>query len=198
MREKIDPSKASRKHVLITCYDNRIDGIVTDLVNGIRSQGEILTEKDILRPPGGVHLLAGKSRCREAFYDTLTGFRDIAGAAIFHIFPHTNCQFCGIHHKEKIGKGTQSDLRFHLLSAEKLLQGMIQCFSDKPGRMPEFDVRIILTIDQRVVTIQEAHELLPEIPPHHDHGHPCCCKGETKTSMHFAATSNGSAVGHRS
>jgi hypothetical protein len=35
-------------------------------------------------------------------------------------------------------------------------------------------VRIILTTDQRIVTIEEAHGLLPDIPADREHGHACC------------------------
>lgn len=164
-----------KKHVLITCYDDRLDDLVTQMIDEIRGQGGLLAGKDIVRVPGGPHLLAGKSDCRKAFYELLTGYRDIARATVFHLLPHTNCQWCGIHLQEKLGTGTQSDLRFHIRSAEKMLAGAKEHFASlTPQEQPEFDSRIILTLDQRIVTIEEAHELLPHVPEHHEHGRPCC------------------------
>lgn len=164
-----------KKHVLITCYDGRLDDMVAKMINDIRSQGGHLAGKDIVRIPGGPHLLVGKSDCRKAFYELLSGYKAIAGSTVFHLLPHTNCQWCGIHLPEKLGNGTQSDLRFHLQSAKKMLAGANDHFSSLPlEERPEFDSRIILTIDQRIVTIDEAHRLLPHIPEHHGHGKPCC------------------------
>lgn len=161
-----------KKHVLITCYDQRIDPIVSDIIDEIRSQGGLLAGKDIIRIPGGVHLLAGKSDCRKTFYELLTSYRDIAKTDVFHFFPHTNCQYCGIHFQEKLGSGNRSDLRFHLRSAEKLLAGVIQHFSNLSDAEPELDARIILTIDRSIVSIDEAYGLLPHVPDH-EHGAPC-------------------------
>ena len=164
-----------KKHVIVTCYDDRLDGMVAEMINEIRSQGGLLAGKDIVRIPGGPHLLAGKTDCRKAFYEILSGYRDVARSTVFHILPHTHCQWCGIHLKEKLGNGTQSDLRFHLRSAEKMFQGAREHFVTLPiDEQPELDVRIILTIEQRILTIEEPHQLLPHIPEHHGHGKPCC------------------------
>ena len=169
------PSKkwSQKHHYLQTCYDNRVDDIVTAEVSRIRQIGR-LEDKDISRPPGGVHLLTVKASCREGFYKTLNMCRDIANVRVFHLWPHTNCRFCGIEAQEKIGSGTQSDLRFHLHSARKLLQGVTQYFAAIGGDIPEIDVRIILTIDQRIVTIKEAAALLRNIPAEKPHGSHCC------------------------
>jgi hypothetical protein len=162
-----------RKHALMTCYDGRVDDIVNDLIAGIRNNGELLG-KSIYRPAGGIHVLLAKAECREGFYEMLTALRDIAGINIFHLFPHTNCQYCGMHKAEKIGSGTQSDLRFHVESAKRMLLGLNHHFDRIGGRKPEFDVRIILTTDQRIVTIEEALDLLPTIPADLEHGQHCC------------------------
>jgi hypothetical protein len=162
-----------KAHALLTCYDSRVDGITESLIQEIRVDGELLG-KSILRPAGGIHVLLGKSECRQGFYEMLTALRDIAKIDVFHLLPHTNCQYCGHHLSEKIGNGTQSDLRFHVTSAEKMLAGLMRYFGGLNGEMPEFDVRIILTTDQRIVTIKEALELLPDIPSNRAHGSTCC------------------------
>jgi len=165
-------AEKKKKHVLITCYDQRIDPIVLQIIHDIRSEGGLLAGKDIVRIPGGVHLLAGKSDCRKTFYELLTSYRDIAKTDVFHFFPHTNCQYCGIHFQEKIGDGNRSDLRFHLRSAEKLLVGVMEHFLDASQESPILDARIILTTDQRIVSIEEAHAILPHVPDH-EHGVHC-------------------------
>ncbi|MDQ5902201.1 MAG: hypothetical protein QG606_417 [Patescibacteria group bacterium] len=162
-----------RKHALMTCYDGRVDDIVNDLIAGIRNNGELLG-KSIYRPAGGIHVLLGKSECRKAFYEMLTALRDIAGIDVFHLFPHTNCRYCGLNFSEKLGNGTRSDLRFHVQSAERMLLGLNHHFDRIGGAKPAFDVRIILTTDQRIVTIEEAQQLLPDIPADREHGHTCC------------------------
>lgn len=162
-----------RKHALMTCYDSRVDDIVSDLITAIRDDGELFG-KSIYRPAGGIHVLLGKHECREAFYEMLTALRDIAGIDVFHLFPHTNCRYCGLRLPEKLGNGTQSDLRFHVQSAARMLLGLENHFNRIGGVKPAFDVRIILTTDQRIVTIEEAQELLPNIPADREHGHPCC------------------------
>ncbi len=198
MRAQLDAAPTNeqpKRHFIFTCFDNRIDGIVQQEVEKIRSAGGIIVEKCINRLPGGVHLLTEKT-CRNAFYYSLSTLSDegIAGIDVFHVWPHTVCKFCGIHHKEKIGTGVQSDLRFHLRSAEKIHSGAHAHFATLPiGEQPELDVRIILTIDQKIVTIEEANELLLTIPPHHGHGHPCC-RPDGKASM-FCSTPNGGAIG---
>lgn len=163
-----------KQHVMLTCYDHRIDKLVAEKINVIRSQGGQLAGKDILRIPGGVHLLAGKTDCRKAFYEMLSGYQRIAKTTVFHLLPHTNCQYCGIHFPEKLGNGTRSDLRFHLKSAEKMLAGAKDHFLQSPDDMPELNVSIILTIDQRIISIEQARELLPHVPEEHGHGMPCC------------------------
>lgn len=167
------PEKNTITHAILTCYDDRLDSLVRSEVERIRSQGGQLRDKDIIRPPGGVHLLAGHTDCRKAFYQMLSGLRDIAKRDVIHLFPHTNCQYCGIHFQEKLGNGVQSDLRFHLKSAEKILSGAMSYFTGSVDNVPEIDVRIILTIDQRIVTIGEAHEMLPLVSEHGHHGAPC-------------------------
>ncbi len=171
-QEKSEGDEPDR-HVIITCYDDRIDGIVSGAIHSIRMQGGALEGKDIVRLPGGVHMLVGKTDCRVAFYELLTSWRDIARTTTIHIWPHTNCRYCGIHLQEKLGSGAQSDLRFHVKSAEKLLAGATHHFSRSHGPLPTLDVRIILTTDQRMVTIEEAHELLPHVPAHGHHGSSC-------------------------
>ena len=165
-----------QKHALMTCYDSRVDAIVGNLIQETRDSGELLG-KSIYRPAGGIHVLLAKAECREGFYEMLTALRDIAGINVFHLFPHTNCRYCGIHLPEKLGNGTQSDLRFHVQSAERMLLGLTHHFDRIGGEKPEFDVRIILTTDQRIVTIEEAHWLLPD----REHGHACylpACKSD--------------------
>lgn len=162
-----------QRHTILTCYDDRIDGLVEQEIECIRAQGGIIREKDINRPPGGVHLFTGRSDCREAFYSLLRSCSDIAKSTVFHFWPHTNCQHCGRYHPEKIGTNAQSDLRYHLRSAEKMLGGALGHFSGSVEQMPELDVRIILTIDQRIVTIDEAHTLLPHVSEHSHHGSSC-------------------------
>ena len=174
------PQKNQTTHAILTCYDGRIDSIVDREINRIRSEGGTLRGKDIFRPAGGVHLLAGKTDCRKAFYEMITSLRDIAGTRVFHLWPHTNCQYCGTHFKEKLGNGSQSDLRFHVKSAEKMLSGAMNHFSSLTGDVPELDVRIILTSDQHLVTIDEAHQLLPHVPEHGHHGDPCINQSHTK------------------
>ncbi len=173
------------KHALITCYDSRVDDMVATLAQTIRVEGELL-DKSILRPPGGVHVLLGKADCRKGFYEMLTALRDIAGIDIFHLYPHTNCRYCGLHLQEKIGNGTQSDLRFHVQSAARILLGLEHHFARLGGKMPGFDVGIILTTDQRIVTIEEATELLPNIPADREHGHACFHESHStqQTSVH--------------
>lgn len=160
-------------HAILTCYDDRIDPVVEQEVERIRSQGGQLRDKDIIRPPGGVHMLAGKTDCRKAFYEMISGLRDIARTTVFHLWPHTNCQYCGLHFQEKLGNGSQSDLRFHVRSAEKMLSGASGHFSASGGHSPALDVRIILTVDQRIISIKEAHGLLPLVSAHSHHGSPC-------------------------
>lgn len=160
MKEK---TVSQKKHVLLTCYDDRLDPLVTILIREIRGNGGVLAGKDIVRIPGGPHVLTGKPTCRNAFYEILSSYRDVARSTVFHILPHTHCQWCGIHLKEKLGNESRSDLRFHLRSAEKMLQGAKEHFANLPiHERPELDVRIILTIDQRIVTIDAARALLPE------------------------------------
>lgn len=167
-----------KQHVIITCYDHRIDNLVAKMIDDIRSQGDQLAGKDILRIPGGVHLLAGKTDCRKAFYEVLSGYQCIAKTTVFHLLPHTNCQYCGMHFQEKLGNGTRSDLRFHLKSAVKILAGAENHFLQSPDGIPELNVNIILTIDQRIISIEEAHALLPHVPEEHGHGMPCCIHSE--------------------
>lgn len=162
-----------QRHAILTCYDDRIDGIVDGEIARIRAQGGDIRPKDIIRPPGGVHLFTGHSDCRKAFYTLLTSCSDITNPAVFHFWPHTNCLHCGKYHAEKIGSGAHSDLRFHLTSAVKMLEGAMDHFSRSSRKMPELDVRVILTIDQRIVTIDEARDLLPDVPEHSHHGAPC-------------------------
>jgi hypothetical protein len=174
---KKEEGQSQKRHAIFTCYDGRIDDITAMEIDRIRSQGGLLAKKDILRPPGGVHLLAGKTDCRKTFYELLAGYYGIAGTTVFHFWPHTNCQYCGLHFQEKLGSGAQSDLRFHVRSAEKLRDGALHHFASLEKR-PEIDVRIILTTDQRIVTIDEAHELLPHVPVHGHHGSPCFAQHE--------------------
>ncbi len=54
--------------------------------------------------------------------------------------------------------------------------------------MPELDVRIILTVDQRIVTIDEAHALLPLVPEYSHHGAPCI---GTHVHRHHATVPHG-------
>ena len=54
-----------------------------------------------------------------------------------------------------------------------MLKGTRDHFSGSSEQMPELDIRIILTVDQRFVTIDEAHALLPNVPEHSHHGTPC-------------------------
>lgn len=171
------PEKNAITHAILTCYDDRLDDLVGSEVERIRSQGGQLREKDIIRPPGGVHLLAGHTDCRKAFYQMMSGLRDIAKRNVIHLFPHTNCQYCGIHFQEKLGNGVKSDLRFHLTSAEKILSGAMSHFAGSVDNVPVIDVRIILTVDQRIVTIDEAHEMLPRVSAHDHHGSPCINHG---------------------
>lgn len=174
------PEKNIITHAILTCYDDRLNRLVRQEARRIRSQGGQLREKDIIRPPGGVHLLAGHTDCRKAFYQMLSGLRDIAKRDVIHLFPHTNCQYCGIHFQEKLGNGVQSDLRFHLKSAEKMLNGAMSHFTGSVDKVPKIDVRIILTVDQRIVTIDEAHQLLPHVPEHGHHGDPCINHSRTR------------------
>ncbi len=167
------PQKSTLTHAILTCYDDRLDDLVGSEIERIRSRGGELREKDIIRPPGGVHLLAGHTDCRKAFYQMMSGLRDIARRDVIHLFPHTNCQYCGIHFQEKLGNGSQSDLRFHVKSAEKMLGGAQAHFSTSGGHIPALDVRIILTVDQQIVTIDEARSLLPHVPENSHHGSPC-------------------------
>ena len=162
-----------RRHTILTCYDDRIDELVEQEIRSIRKQGGIIRDKGINRPPGGVHLFMGRSDCREAFYSLLRSCSDIAQSTVFHFWPHTNCQHCGRYHPEKIGTTALSDLRYHLRSAKKMLEGAKHHFSSSGDQMPELDVRIILTVDQRIVSIDEAHALLPHVPEHSRHGAPC-------------------------
>ena len=180
MQKKQGPQK---RHLLFTCFDDRLDRQVATLAGEIRTQG-ILTQKTIVRLPGGVHLHTARQNCRDAFYKTLESYRTIAGIDVFHLWPHTNCQFCGIEVQEKLGNGTQSDLRFHVRSAEKLRHGVVRFFEGLGEEMPEIDVRVLLTIDQRIVTVEEAIKLLPHIPESHGHGHRCC--GHENHEQHFS------------
>ncbi len=164
-------------HAILTCYDDRLDELIEMEVARIRMEGGQLRDKDIIRPPGGVHLLAGHTDCRRAFYQMMSGLRDIARRQVIHLFPHTNCQYCGIHFQEKLGNGSRSDLRFHVTSAEKMLNGAMGYFSGLNGSIPELDVRIILTVDRQIVTIDEARSLLPHVPESSHHGAPCVHRG---------------------
>jgi len=177
-------SKKGQHHTILTCYDDRIDAIVDEEVRRIRQQGGEINAKDIIRPPGGVHLFTGRSDCRQAFYALLSSCADIVKSSVVHFWPHTNCQHCGRYHPEKIGTNAHSDLRYHLRSAEKVLAGAIAHFSSTPEQMPALDVRVILTIDQRIVTIDEAHALLPHVPEHGHHGTPCLGHGHAHPSEH--------------
>jgi hypothetical protein len=163
-----------KKHVLITCYDDRNDQLIEQFIQGIRNKGDILEPKSVLRPPGGIHTFLAKPECRQAFYELLTAFHNIAHIDVFHLFPHTNCQYCGLHLQEKIGNGTQSDLRFHVKSAQKMLAGLKEHFGPLGAQAPRLDVQIILTTDQRIVTIDQALTLLPHIPAERGHGSHCC------------------------
>jgi len=167
------PEHEAQRHAILTCYDDRIDDVVAREIKRYRDEGILLREKDIMRPPGGVHLLAGKTDCRKTFYEALTSLLDHANTTVFHLWPHTNCRYCGKHFQEKLGNGSKSDLRFHVRSAEKMLHGAKEHFShSSTNRIPELDVRIILTVDQRLVTIDEAHDLLPHVSEHSHHGSP--------------------------
>lgn len=171
--QSLHPQEQGQRHTILTCYDDRIDGLVEQEIKRIRAHGGIIGDKDINRPPGGVHLFTGRSDCREAFYGLLRSCSDIAKSTVFHFWPHTNCQHCGRYHPEKIGTTALSDLRYHLKSAEKMLEGAFNHFTSSAEQMPELDVRIILTVDQRIVTIDEARALLPHVPEHSHHGSPC-------------------------
>ncbi len=171
MQSETSNDEPAARHVILTCYDDRIDEIVGTQIGLIREQGGLIRDKDIIRTPGGVHLFT-RSNCREAFYALLRSCSDIARSNVFHLWPHTNCQFCGRYHSEKIGTGAQSDLRYHLTSAKKMLAGAMDHFSRSAEQMPKIDVRIILTTDQRLITIDEAHDLLPQVPEHLNHGAP--------------------------
>lgn len=163
-----------RRHVILTCYDDRIDGKVEQEAARIRAQGGRLRDKDIFRPPGGVHFLSADLDCRAAFYKYLDNCREIASATVFHFWPHTNCQECGLHRPEKLGNGTKSDLWFHVKTAKKLFRFTREHFERLPDKeRPILDVRIILTIDQSIVTIDEADGLLSHVPEDIPHGLPC-------------------------
>lgn len=175
-----------KRHTILTCYDDRIDALVEQEIERIRAQGGIIRDKDINRPPGGVHLFTGRSDCREAFYSLLRSCSHIAKSTVFHFWPHTNCQHCGRYHPEKIGTTALSDLRYHLRSAERMLEGALKHFAEAGEQMPELDVRIILTSDQRIVTIDEAHALLPHVPEHSHHGAPCMAHLPTHRQGHHS------------
>lgn len=164
------------KCLIMTCYDDRIDPLITQLAQYIRIQGGLLDNKDIQRPPGGVYLTAGDRECRPAFYRMITAYYDIAGIRRFFFIPHTNCRLChrDSHLQQKIGTGTKTDLRFHLNATRKLLSGATEHFNHlSEETRPEFEAGIALTIDQRIVTLDHASEILPSVPAHHEHGQRC-------------------------
>ena len=196
MQSSQQSQQQERRHTFLTCYDDRIDNLVEQEIERLRAQGDIIRNKDIYRPRGGVHHYT-RSDCRAAFYGLLTSCSDIAPSSVFHFWPHTNCQFCGLYHPEKIGSGAQSDLRFHVKSAEKMLKGTTDHFLNSSERMPELDIRIILTVDQRFVTIAEAHALLPEVPEHSHHGAPCLSHhGHPPEHRHPVAVHHGHGIAH--
>jgi hypothetical protein len=162
-------------HAVITCYDSRLDNLVEEYVAKIRALGGHIEAKDIQRPPGGTHFLAGHRNERSTFYRMLDSLVDIAKIDVIHLIPHTNCQYCGIHHQEKLGNGCVSDLRFHIESAKKLFQGAQEHFQCRGNQAPTIVVPIGLTVDQRIVSIEESQALLPQVPDELPHGSPCLC-----------------------
>lgn len=163
-----------KTHAYITCADPRIDIPVATEIATIRNQGGILEDRNIVRLPGGVHLLSIQPGCREVLYNMIGGYHQLFGIDVIHYRPHTNCKFCGMHAQHKLGNGTMSDLAFHVKSAKKLLAGAEAHFSRfSQDARPTIDTRIVLTTDQMVVTIEEADALVHKIPEDTPHG--ACC-----------------------
>lgn len=167
-------SQKQKTHAYITCADPLLNTIVADEVAAIRQQGGILDDSNIARLPGGVHLLSAIPACRETLYYMIGAYHTLFGIDVIHYRPHTNCKFCGLHVQKKLGNGTMSDLSYHLKSARKLLHGAMEHFSALPeDSRPRIDTRIILTTDQKIVSIEEADHLVLQVPEHIPHG--CAC-----------------------
>lgn len=154
-------------HAILTCYDRRLTPIVE-----IHRQQLILDGHDVLdplRPIGGVHSMT-RSACRSHFYDQLDGMVLVGHATHIHIFPHTNCQYGWLKVRDKVGDTFEQDLAFQIKMLRHSCAGaethVATHFPDKKIRIIG---RIILTQEKRVITVEEACDMLPE--DHRTHAH---------------------------
>lgn len=155
-------------HAILTCYDKRLTPIVE-----IHRQQLILEGHEVLdpiRPVGGVHSMT-RSACRSHFYDQLDGLVLVGHATHIHVFPHTNCQYGWLKVRDKVGETFNQDLAFQIrmlrLSCDGAEAHVAKQFQDKKVRILG---RIILTQEKRVITLDEALGMLPDIDhPSHEH-----------------------------
>lgn len=161
-----------RKHAFITCLDPKLNPTLTVLERSIEEEGGLILPHD--RTVGGVHAMT-HSNCRRFFYDQLDGLIHIFGVNVLHVFPHTKCRFNGLKQWEKIGKTPGDDLQFQVDTLQKAQEGASDHVrSTFPDHDIELDFRIILTEEQRIITLEEALDLLP-----HHHAHDGSCRHST-------------------
>lgn len=160
-------SQQGERHIVLSCYDSRLDPTISAFEASLREQGvEVLPS---IRPVGGIHAMV-RSTCREFFYDQLDGAVIIGKATHIHAFPHTNCQFNWLKRREKVGDTVHQDLCFQISTLKKVLQGGQDHLEEKyPSQRVSLDVRIILTAEQRIITLEEAEELQRSDDHHHSH-----------------------------
>ena len=148
-----------QRHAIVTCYDPRLDPIVEIYKQNLILKGHtVLTP---IRPVGGVHAMT-RSACRHFFYDQLDGLIVVGKATHLHIFPHTNCQYGWLKVREKIGDTSEQDLAFQVDMLKKSCEGArIHVKEQFPKEHIAIIGGIILTQSHRVITLEEALDLLP-------------------------------------
>ncbi len=146
------------RHAILTCYDDRLNPTIEAFIKKIESEGGIVLSP--VRPIGGVHAMT-QGHCRSFFYGQLDGFIEIGGARHIHIFPHTTCQFNVLKQWEKIGETPGGDIQFQVSTLRKVLENSESHVASKySDRKIALDVRIIHTLEQRIITLEEALDLL--------------------------------------
>lgn len=159
-------SRQEERHVIITCYDSRLDPILQSFEQGLIHDGHVVLKSD--RPVGGVHAMT-MGNCRSFFYEQLDGLVMIARATHIHVFPHTDCQFNKLKQWKRIGESVEHDLAYQIKTLKRVLNGAAKhLHSTFPDQEIDLDARIILTPERRIVTLDEALDILPS-DLHHLH-----------------------------
>lgn len=170
--------KDQERHAIVTCYDRRLHPILQDLEQEILQEGHIVLDSD--RPVGGIHAMT-MGHCRTFFYDQLDGLVQIAQATHIHIFPHTDCEFNKLKQWQKIGQSHEHDLAYQIKTLKRVREGAAKHLrSVFPNQAIGLDARIIITPERRIVTLEEALDLLPSSLHHLHHceehrGGVCAC-----------------------